>query len=262
MTVLSFAIKTIPDVDSGRRLYQLGGLDDVDVGRAMVHHRRQETGGNDALALHLHRIVAISLTLSSGDDFKVWSLGDASSDEAELVRLFFDGIEKWSPTLVSWNGTGFGLPVLYYRALRHGIVAPHYWGAGERNQSSQVNKGINGECHRHLDLMDILSGFDTRAAAPLDEIAVMLGLPGEMRLCGSKVWDTWVSGQVEAIRHYCEADALNTFLIYLRFKLMRGRLTSDAYQQRCETIHERLLNRHHAHLAAFARHWIRPDAEA
>src|SRR5690606_25650178 len=131
MNVLVFDIETIPDLDAGRRLYGLDGLSDEDVAKAMFHMRRQETGGSDFLKLHLHRVVAISAVLRSRDTLKVWSLGEPQSEEKELVQRFFDGIDKFSPTLVSWNGGGFDLPVLHYRALLHGIAAPRYWDTGD-----------------------------------------------------------------------------------------------------------------------------------
>src|SRR5215469_4809860 len=110
MNVLAFDIETIPDLEGGRRLYGLEGLSDEDVGRAMLQKRRQETGGSEFLPLHLHRVAAISITMRNQDGFKVWTLGTPESGEAELVTRFYEGIEKFTPELVSWNGSGFDLP--------------------------------------------------------------------------------------------------------------------------------------------------------
>ena len=98
MHCFSFDIETIPDTDFGRQMWQLDDLSDEDVGRAMAFKQLQKTG-NDFLPLHQQRIVAISVALRSGDSFRVWSLGDKDADEAELVRRFFDGIERYSPEL-------------------------------------------------------------------------------------------------------------------------------------------------------------------
>jgi predicted PolB exonuclease-like 3'-5' exonuclease len=131
MNVLVFDIETIPDVETGRKLYDLEGLDDGDVARVMFNKRREQTGNSEFLRHHLQRVCAISVVLRQGDGFKVWSLGDPDADEADLVRRFYEGIEKYSPTLVSWNGGGFDLPVLHYRALKHGIAATRYWETGD-----------------------------------------------------------------------------------------------------------------------------------
>ena len=129
MHCFSFDIETVPDVEFGRRFWDLEGLPDEDVATVMMFKQQQKTG-SDFLSLHAQRIVAISVTFRTADTFKVWTLGDESSDEAEIVQRFFDGIERYTPDLVSWNGGGFDLPVLHYRALKHNIQAPAILGNG------------------------------------------------------------------------------------------------------------------------------------
>ena len=128
------------DVATGRRLYGLDGLNDADIARVMFEKRREETGDSEFLRHHLHRIITISAVLRHGESLRVWSLGDAEASEAELVRRFFDGIEKFTPTLVSWNGGQFDLPVLHYRALLHGIAAPRYWDTGDVDRSRSCTR--------------------------------------------------------------------------------------------------------------------------
>ena len=179
MNVFVFDIETVPDVEGGRRLYDLSDLPDDQVAEIMFHKRRQESGA-EFLRPHLHRIVAISVVMRSRDRCKVWSLGEPDSPEQELVQRFFDGIARYTPTLVSWNGGGFDLPVLHYRSLLHGISAPRYWEQGEEDNSFRWNNYISRFHWRHTDLMDVLAAYQPRAAAPLDEIATLLGLPGKM----------------------------------------------------------------------------------
>ena len=174
------------------------------------------------------------MVLSHGSQFKVWSLGDEASDEKELIQRFFSGIDKHIPTLVSWNGSGFDLPVLHYRALLHGIAAPTYWESGENNQSFRWNNYLNRFHYRHLDLMDVLAAYQAKAVAPLDDIASMLGFPGKMGMNGSKVWEEYQAGNIGGIRDYCETDVLNTYCVYLRFELMRGIINQTEYQSRLE----------------------------
>jgi predicted PolB exonuclease-like 3'-5' exonuclease len=255
MNVFVFDIETIPDVDSGRRLYNLDGLSDSEVAQAMFKLRREQSGGSDFLRLHLQRIVAISVVLRHGSGLKVWSLGEADASEKELLERFFAGIEKYTPTLVSWNGGGFDLPVLHYRALLHGVSAPNYWEIGESEQAFRYNNYLSRYHYRHMDLMDILAAYQPRANAPLDEIAVMLGLPGKMGMEGSKVWDAFQRGEIDAIRNYCETDVLNTYLIYLRFELMRGKLTLDHYQRECQLVRDILQKENKPHFTEFLAAW-------
>ena len=248
--IFVFDIETVPDVDSGRRIYDLAGLGDEDAAKAMFNLRRQQTGG-ELLALHLQRICAISVVLRHADRVRVWSLGEPDADEAELLRSFFDGIDRFTPTLVSWNGGGFDLPVLHYRALLHGVPAPRYWDAGGEDRDFKWNNYLSRYHERHTDLMDVLSGYQPRATARLDEVASMLGFPGKMGMSGAGVWDAFLAGDIEGIRNYCESDALNTYLVYLRFELIRGHLTQAAYETELRLLHDTLAQEDKAHLRAF-----------
>ena len=255
MNVLAFDIETVPDVDSGRRLLALDGLSDADVVRIM-RQRQQQASGTELMRHHLNRIVAIAVVLRSAERFRVWSLGDAESSERELVERFFDGIERYSPNLVSWNGSGFDLPVLHYRALLHGVAAPRYWESGDDDPSFRWNNYLNRFHARHTDLMDVLAGYQLRAFAPLDEITQMLGFPGKLGMDGSGVWEAYAAGEIERIRAYCETDALNTFLVHLRCELMRGRLSRDGYDRECETVRDALRKEESRdHVAEFLRRW-------
>jgi len=247
MNVFVFDIETIPDIASGRRLFGrdpkiMNELSDQDVARIMFHQRQQETDGrSDFLRHHLHKIIAISVVLRSKNHFKVWSLGEQDSSEAELLQRFFAGIEKYSPTLVSWNGNAFDLPVLHYRALLHGIPATHYW-----SKNYLYRYGM-----QHIDLMDLLANYQPSAFASLDQLATILGFPGKMGMEGSQVWESYLAGHIEDIRQYCETDVLNTYLIYLRFELMRGHLTLADYHQECRFMREKLLTEKKLHLDDF-----------
>lgn len=255
LNVLVFDIETVPDVASGRRLYGLEGLGDAEVANVMFHKRRQETGEHDFLRLHLQRVVAISAVVRSGDLLKVWSLGEPGAPEEELVRRFFDGIEKFTPNLVSWNGSGFDLPVLHYRALLHGIAAPRYWETGDEDSAFRWNNYLSRFHWRHTDLMDVLAGYQGRAVAPLDEIATMLGFPGKLGMDGSKVWGSFLAGDIEGIRNYCETDVLNTFLVYLRFELMRGRMSRARYEEECRLLRDYLAREGRPHFGEFLGAW-------
>ena len=254
MNLFVFDIETVPDVDAGRRLYELDGVEDKDVAEIMFHKQRQASG-SEFLRHHLHRVVAISVALRSSDRFKLWSLGDPESPEKELIQRFFDGLDRYSPTLVSWNGSGFDLPVLHYRSLLHGVAASRYWETGADDTSFRWNNYLNRFHERHTDLMDVLAGHQARAVAPLEEVAQLLGLPGKLGMHGSLVWQRFLDGDLEAIRNYCETDVLNTYLVYLRFEQVRGHLNEAAYERECDTLREALATDARPHVAEFLSAW-------
>jgi 3'-5' exonuclease len=257
MAVFVFDIETIPDVELGRRIYGLDDLTDKQVGYVMQAKRREEAG-TEFLSYEQQRIIAISVALRTRDTFKVWSLGDPNASEAEIIQRFFDGIEKYTPDLVSWNGGGFDLPVLHYRALRHGVAAPRYWEAGEEDQAFRYNNYLNRYHTRHLDLMDVLSSYQARARVSLQAAATLLGFPGKLGMGGDKVWEAWLNGEIDMIRNYCETDVLNTFLIFLRFEMMRGRLLRDGYLAEVARVREALALQPKAHFQEFLAAWREP----
>lgn len=253
MTILVFDIETIPDIESGRKLFALEGLSDEDTARAMFALRREKVG-HDFLPHYLQKICAISVVISHGTQIKVWSLGEKDSDEKELITRFFAGIDKHTPTLVSWNGSGFDLPVLHYRSLLHKISAPTYWEAGENQQTFKWNNYLSRFHYRHIDLMDVLAGYQNKAFAPLDDISTMLGFPGKMGMSGSKVWDQYLAGELKEIRDYCETDVLNTYCVYLRFELVRGNISQENYDKNMDRLKNYLSTEHDkVHLQEFLK---------
>ena len=254
MNRLVFDIETVPDVELGRRVLGLGDLNDEQVAKAMYSARRQQ-GGSEFLPLEQHKVVAISCVLRSRDQLKVWSLGDLDSLEGELISRFFDGIEKYTPDLVSWNGSGFDLPVLNYRALKAGIQAPRYWETGDEDNSFRYNNYLSRFHWRHMDLMDVLSGFQGRGRASLGDMAALLGFPGKLGFSGDQVWDAVLAGQLAAVRNYCETDVLNTYLVLLRFELFRGRLDAAAHEQELERLRALLRASTEAHHQQFLQAW-------
>ena len=259
MEALVFDIETIPDLQLVRQLYDWHDMDDAQTHAAVTSKFLVEKK-TTFRPLHLHQVVAISLVMRHDDDVKVWTLGTEMSSEADLIQRFYTGIERYTPTLVSWNGGGFDLPVLHYRAMKHGIVAAHYWDTGESRQDFRYNNYINRYHQRHTDVMEVLAMYQGRATVKLDEMAVMLGYPGKMGMAGDKVYDAVSQGNLKAVRDYCESDVLNTYLVYLRFQLMRGQITQERFGQEEQMLQEMLTQENEQpgreHLGQFLDAWL------
>src|SRR6185503_17362189 len=202
--VLAFDIETIPDCQGIRRLYELpADLSDRDVAEVAFQKRRAQSGGaSDFLPVHLQRVVVISCVLRNDEGLRVFSIGEPEADEAAAIQRFFDGVNKYVPQLVTWNGRSFDLPVLVNRGLIHGVAAECFWNTADDNK---FNNYLNRFHERHTDLMDVLSIYGGRGA-PLDELARLAGFPGKLGVGGGAVWDSYLAGGIEAIRNYCEAD--------------------------------------------------------
>ena len=103
--------------------------------------------------------------------------------------------------------------------------------------------------------MDVLASFSPRANVPLDQMASLLGFPGKMGMSGAKVWETFHGGGIKAIRDYCETDVLNTYLVYLRFLLMKGDLLPDGYEAEIDELKNYLKEQTEPHFHEFLEVW-------
>jgi len=256
---LVFDIETIPDVAGLRRLHGLpADMSDAEVAELAFQQRRAQNN-SDFLPHYLQRVATISCVLRSGDALKVWSLSEPEQDEGEIIQRFFDGVEKFTPQLVSWNGGGFDLPVLHYRGLVHGVTAPRYWDMGEGDYGDsrdfKWNNYISRYHTRHLDLMDLLAMYQPRANAPLDDLAKLIGFPGKLGMDGSKVWDAYQQGRIGEVRDYCETDVVNTYLVLCRFRLMRGELSRTEYDAEVAFVRAELARLEKQHWAEYLAAW-------
>ena len=253
--VLAFDIETVPDCAGIRRLYSLpADLPDHEVAEVAFQKRRTQTG-SDFLAPPLHRVVVISCLLRSDEGLQLFSIGEPERGEREAIQKFFDGIEKLIPQLVSWNGGGFDLPVLNYRGLMHKVSAPTFWETGDENRDFRFNNYVSRYHSRHLDLMDVLAMYQPRNNAPLDDVAQLAGLPGKIGVGGAKVWETYLAGEIGKIRDYCEADTANTYLLYLRYQLLRGVFSTDLHKKETQLLRTHLESLDKPHWREFLQRW-------
>ena len=252
--VLAFDIETIPDCPGLRKLYDLPAeLSDHDVAEIAFQKRRVKTG-SDFLPNHLQRVLVVSCVLRNDEGIKVFSIGEPDADEPAAIQRFFEGINKYLPLLVSWNGRSFDLPVLAARGLIHAVNAGCFWDTGADNKDFKWSNYINRFHDRHVDLMDVLSMYGGRGS-PLDELAKLCGFPGKMGMDGSEVWASYREGSIAAIRDYCETDCVNTYLLYLRFQLMRCIFTPERYASECALLRGMLEKRPEPQWREFLSRW-------
>jgi len=252
--VLAFDIETIPDVEGIRRLHALPeDLPDHEVAEVAFQKRRTQSG-SDFLPPHLQRVVVISCVLRDDEGLRIFSIGEPESDEKAAIQRFFEGLNRYVPQLVSWNGRGFDLPVLAMRGLVKGVTAACFWDTGGDNKDFKWSNYINRFHDRHVDLMDVLSIYGGRGS-PLDDVARLSGFPGKIGMGGAEVWAAYRRGEIAAIRDYCEADTANTYLMFLRFQMMRCALSPERYAAECDLLRKLLEKRGEPHWKEFLKLW-------
>lgn len=145
---------------------------------------------------------------------------------AVITRLFWQGWNHYGrPTLVSFNGRSYDLPVLELAAFRYGYALPAWFNV-EARSFEQARNRYNAEAH--LDLHDLLSNFGaSRMTGGLNLLANLIGKPGKSGVDGSQVQDLYDAGRVDAINDYCRCDVLDTYFVFLRSRVLVGKLTLE-----------------------------------
>jgi 3'-5' exonuclease len=209
-------IETVPDL---RGFAAANGHD----GKA-DHEIREAMG--DKFPKHIyHSIICIGALVAhcGNGHWQVDALGAphiGDRSEKELITGFVKRIAELSPQLVTFNGSGFDLPVLRYRAMVHAIPAS--------------GLTIRPYFHRYsddaIDLSNVLSSFSSQAKVSLHELCRVMGLPGKPNgISGADVEQYHREGRIREVADYCESDVLNTYRVWLRYELFRDRLTDAAF---------------------------------
>ena len=156
------------------------------------------------------------------------TLVEVDYSEEGIVRAFWDRVERFHGVLVSFNGRNFDLPVLELQGLRYGCPAPRYFNEkyGHRHRYSEQG---------HYDLYDFLTNNGMyRIRGGFNLLARLIGLPGKGAIDGSMVQGLWEEGRLADIHRYCRRDVLQTYFLFLRVELVRGRVSPERYAQLLE----------------------------
>jgi predicted PolB exonuclease-like 3'-5' exonuclease len=216
-SVIVWDLETVPDLRGFAAANGLVGKTDDEVREAI----------GDKFPKHIyHSIVCIGALVAhaEGDHWVVDALGAphvGDRTEKQLISAFVGKIADLTPQLVTFNGNSFDLPVLRYRAMINAVSAP---GLAARAYFSRYTEDA-------LDLCDVFSSFNPGARATLNEIARIMEMPGKPDgIDGAQVEKYFKEGRVKEIAEYCESDVVNTYRVWLRYELFRGRLTEAAHQ--------------------------------
>ena len=215
----------IPDLTTGRLLYDIDIDNDDDALNALIALRHAEAG-NDFMRLPLHQVACLSFLWIENEQFTLRSLSLETMSEAQILTTFLRAFAK-KPTLVSWNGAGFDLPVLLYRMTHHRLNAHAITGAGTGKFDY-----LNRYSENHIDLMDKFSFGAWGNKQKLDTIASLCGFAGKGDIDGSQVVPMVKAGQWQKLSTYCESDVLNTWLVYLRWQMLTNRVNPTVFDEK------------------------------
>jgi predicted PolB exonuclease-like 3'-5' exonuclease len=227
---LVFDIETRVDKELVKEIYDPENCLTLDQAYDAGRDKNLERSGqqSDFFPIPFHIPIAIS-TLQADENYRIRSLKSSGVDrfsEKELVVRFWETFEN-AHTLVTFNGRGFDLPVLESRALKHGLPLPRYFAAGG---SRSTYRGSRYSDAYHIDLCDFLSNFGAYPRNSLNLWAKLIGLPGKYTIAGEDVEYLFRQGRQKEVNQYCMTDVLQTYMLFLRVELIRGKLEKTAYE--------------------------------
>jgi predicted PolB exonuclease-like 3'-5' exonuclease len=148
-----------------------------------------------------------------------------------ITEHFWRGWDRYGhPTLVTFNGRAFDIPLLELAAFRYGIGVPKWFDDRARTWDQPRNRY---NTQSHFDLQDLMVNFGaTRFSGGLNLAANLLGKPGKMDVQGHMVQDLFDDGKLPEINDYCRCDVLDTYFVFLRAMVLTGKLTLPQEQER------------------------------
>jgi predicted PolB exonuclease-like 3'-5' exonuclease len=192
---------------------------------------RQEQYGTDFIPYPYQVPVAIVVAKVSPsyELLDVVALDEPQPRPHVLTKNFWRGWEMYGrPTLVSFNGRSFDLPLLELAAFRYGISLAGWLDVNKPSyQQHRYRYNLDGQ----TDLLDLLTNFGAvRFSGGLNLAASLLGKPGKTDVQGAMVQDMYDAGQLQEIIHYCRRDVLDTYFVFLRAALLLGNISLEREQ--------------------------------
>lgn len=236
-----FDCETIPDVKSLEKLLDKEIINectnDGEIDYLKLSQKAQElqkqTSGNEFLPVCFHEIVCISAVMADrfGRFLRVSTMD--GENEKEKIEKFINFINEHHPRLISFNGRGFDLPMIMIRAMRYNIPSPAYFESEnlEYNKNKWENYRSRYDGRFHMDLLDHISEFRAVGGLKLDHLCMVLNLPGKYDVSGDQVLDLYYQGLQDKIDEYCESDVLNTYWLFLKYELLRGKILVQDYAE-------------------------------
>jgi len=221
--IMVWDLETVPDLEGYARANNLIGKSPEEIRTAM---------GDEFPKLIYHSLICIGALVASRttNGYEVQVVGAphiGQRTEKELIESFVNKIAQLSPQFVTFSGGSFDLPVLRYRAMVHEVHAP-----GMHNRAY-----FHRYTDDNVDLCDVLSSFGYGARVKLDELSRIMGLPGKPGgMDGSQVEAYFNAGRVQEIADYCKSDVINTYRLWLRHELFRGRLDQKQFEASEENV--------------------------
>lgn len=132
------------------------------------------------------------------------------NDDLEIITNAWNQIHKAYQEripLVTFNGIGFDLPVLLFRAICQDVPV-------DRVMYDRLTMKYKNQFH--YDLMQALAGWDKQRWNKLEFYLNLFGIGTKGGMDGSQVYSAYMVGEYDKIKSYCRNDVMATSKLFAR----------------------------------------------
>lgn len=217
--IFIFDLETIPDFEFIRQV-----LDDHESDEEILLEKAsEELARNKAgfLPPMYHRMVSwAGLWVEESGSPRHQHSWHGEDEKAGLEEIFKTIGTYKDFGLVHHNGKGFDLPVLTYRAMKHGLQMP----------ARLHNYDIRYRYSRfNMDLVDEFSNYGASSYPKLKHLGHLIGLTFKQTGEGNQVLEMYRNNELAAIEHYCFEDVMATYLIWIYYQFTAGFLKQEQF---------------------------------
>lgn len=152
-------------------------------------------------------------------------------DEVEGLKQLFQALGTYKDFgLIHHNGRGFDLPLITYRAMKHGLQMP------SRLNHHDIRYRYSNQ---NVDLIDEFSNYGASSWPKLKHLGYLIDIPFKQTGEGNEVLDMYREGKMEAIEHYCYEDVMATYVVWLHLKYTVGDISEEVFKN----LKERAMNK-------------------
>ena len=215
-------------------------------------------GGKDFIPYTYHVPIAVVIAKVREDYslVEIVSLDEPQHRPEVITKHFWTGWERYArPSLITFNGRSFDIPLMELAAYRYHINVPSWFNIYDKAYEQNRNRF---NVHSHLDLHEILTNFGSSwFRGGLNLAAQLANKPGKIDVQGAMVHELYAQGRLSEISEYCRCDVLDTYFTFLRCLVIMGKITSDREVELAEMTRQYLRQKmdQHPAYAAYLQQW-------
>jgi predicted PolB exonuclease-like 3'-5' exonuclease len=224
-----FDVETIPDFEFVRQVIDNPEANDdellIQAGEDLGRH------SSEFLPPMYHQMISwVGLWIENNGVPKK-QLGWHGTDEKEGLKKLFDALSTYKDFgLIHHNGRGFDLPLLTYRALKHGLQMP------KRLNHYDIKYRYSND---NVDLLDEFSNYGASSWPKLKHLGYLIDIPVKQTGEGNEVLKMFRDDKLPEIEHYCYEDVMATYVVWLHLKYTVGDIGKELF----DNLNDRALNK-------------------